>query len=97
MKSTNKKDHCCFIMTHLLEEGKVAIGYAPRCREYYIHLATSGGVQIMDFCPWCGCRLPLSLRDLYFDEIRKQGFEDPLDDNLPEKYKTDEWWKERKL
>ena len=83
-------------MYYHLKRKQVAIGYNPRLREYYIHLNKSRGVQLMDFCPWCGRKLPGSLRDMYCDEVREIGFE-PFDDKdrLPKKYLTEEWWREK--
>ena len=86
--------HCCEQMHFFLDEKKVAVGYSPRCREYYIRLYTSGGVQLINYCPWCGFHLPASLSDLYCETLIKLGYE-PFDDDIPEKYKTDEWWREK--
>ena len=86
--------HCCERMQFFLNERKVAIGYYPRCREYYIRLYTSGGVQLINYCPWCGCRLPTSLNELYCETLEELGYDEPFSNNIPEKYKTDEWWQE---
>lgn len=71
-----------------------AIGYSSCCRESHIPLYTSNGSQLINFCPWCGFHLPLGLRDLYCDTLSELGHE-PFDDDIPEKYQTDAWWRER--
>ena len=88
-----KQEYCCDQMRFFLDEKKVAIDYDPRFREYAIHLYTSRAFQLISYCPWCGFRLPSSLRDLYCDTLRKLGYE-PFDDDIPEKFKTDAWWRE---
>jgi len=36
-----------------------------------------------------------SKRDRWFAELLELGFEEPLfDESIPEKYKTDQWWRE---
>jgi hypothetical protein len=40
------------------------IAYSPRFREYGIIIHDGGlSVSRIEFCPWCGSRLPESLRD----------------------------------
>jgi hypothetical protein len=48
--------------------------------------------QLIYFCPWCGERLPESSRDKWYDELEALGL-DPNVDEIPQKYKTDEWRK----
>jgi len=48
----------------------------------------------INYCPWCGGALPLSLRDEWFEEIERLGLE-PESPTLPWKYSTDEWWIDR--
>lgn len=90
--------HCCGEMDFFLAEKKLAIGFDPKFREYYIELRQSNGIQEIHFCPSCGGKLPTSLRDNWFDEIeQKFGIDDPFDEDskqrIPKKYFTDEWWK----
>ena len=93
MSNTNST-HCCERMDFFLEEEKVAIYYDLCCRKYYIRLYTSNGLQGIFYCPWCGQKLPQDLHDLYYATLDEMGYE-PHDENIPEKYKTDEWWRER--
>ena len=54
----------------------------------------------MEYCPWCGFKLPTSLRDEWFHILRTEyGLDNPCDDKrkIPKEFKSDEWWKKRKL
>jgi len=46
----------------------------------------------LDFCPWCGTELPPSLRDSWLEAVRNLGL-DPWIDEVPDRYRTDEWWR----
>ena len=87
-KNIGDKLHCCSQMQFFLNEKKVAIDYSARFREYSIRLYTSDGTQLISFCPWCGERLPPSLRDLYCDTLFGLGYE-PFDEGIPDKYLSD--------
>lgn len=89
--------HCCEEMSRHLHEGEVAIVFLKPYREFGIKILDGGtSVQLIRSCPWCGTRLPESLRDEWFDEMEKQGFElgDP---NIPEAYKSEKWYLDRGL
>jgi hypothetical protein len=58
--------------------------------------------QGVDYCPWCGTKLPESLFDTRFDILEKEyGIDSPYDDKqkdkIPAEFLTDEWWKKRGL
>jgi hypothetical protein len=52
---------------------------------------------VATFCPWCGHKLPSSLRGLYFDKVDEAGididFLTPLEE-LPEPFRDDKWWRD---
>lgn len=98
-----QSEHCCEQMNFFLNEHKVAIEYRPPFREYNILLRESNTVQGIDYCPWCGAKLPKELRNEYFDALRNEyeldipilgRFDNPA---LPDELKSDEWWKKRGL
>ncbi len=94
--------HCCALMTNFLNDPLVPLVYYPHLREYNILLKDSGGLQGIDYCPWCGQCLPKDLRDeffnIFFDELHLKRAENLLETpGLPEEFKTDEWWKKRGL
>ena len=67
--------------------------YIPEFDEYGIVIHDSGLSYIkIEYCPWCGQKLPDTKRNLWFEELEKLGIEDPSEDNIPEKFNSDEWW-----
>jgi hypothetical protein len=70
----------------------VFIVYIPKFREYGIRILDGGtSFKIMEFCPWCGIRLPASLRDMWFAQLDHLGLE-PESKSLPLHFRTDAWW-----
>ena len=93
------KSHCCEEMAHLLtyDPNELPVVYYARFREYGVpFLEESGKLSsakvTFRFCPWCGTRLPASLRDEWFRRIDALGLEAD-DPNLPKALKTEEWWR----
>lgn len=54
-----------------------------------------GGMSYVDinFCPWCGQKLPESKRDRWFDELEQLGYDSPFDTDIPVEYKSNKWYK----
>lgn len=69
------------------------ISYSGRFREYglFIHDGGSSSMAI-HFCPWCGTRLPDSLRTQWFEELAALGFDDPWSQEIPEAFRTGAWY-----
>jgi len=87
-------DHCCREMERHLSDPAVPVEYDPRFREYGLTVWNGGSAtQLLTFCPWCGVRLPSSLRDQWFDRLEKLGLE-PEDTTIPLELTTDKWWRE---
>jgi len=93
-----RQEHCCETMSKHLQNRRVQIGYSPRVREYFIRLAydvpddSLRPVQLIQFCPWCGSKLPTSLRDEWCERMEALGLE-PLMDQAPPELATDTWWR----
>jgi len=83
--------HCCAKMADRLED-TTAVVYIPKFREYGLPILDGGTSFIaIQFCPWCGARLPDSLRDQWFDALETLGL--TVDSvNIPEKFISDRWW-----
>lgn len=90
-------------MDQFLDDEQVPVRYSPKVREYSLPLNNKRGVsQGFDYCPWCGTKLPDSLRQEYFSILREEySVEDPLDPRdkhkIPKEFENDEWWKKRGL
>ncbi|WP_159355047.1 DUF6980 family protein [Methylovorus glucosotrophus] len=87
-----KKDkHCCQNMSVHLARGELSIRYTPKFREYGILYKNENSIQQISFCPWCGTKLPSTLRELWFEQLDELGIEP--EDDIPDEYNSDEWWK----
>ena len=86
-------------MREQLADERVPIGYSARYREYWLPLiAGHDARQLLSFCPWCGVKLPRSLRDKYFNAVEPLGFDAMTDKNdLPPQYRDDTRWRESGL
>ncbi len=105
-------DFCCDWMRYRisLTENQADGQYVfyRRCnRTYFIEAFndSSSSTQI-EYCPFCGKKLPNDLDEEWFDTIYEElGPEylegphagTPPTKELPEEFKTDEWWKKRGL
>ena len=99
--------HSCDLIDLFLEDPRIPIYYDSTYREYYIPLLKKNrniitAAQCIDYCPWCGTKLPKSVREEWFDILEKEyGIDHPRYDEqeklIPEEFKTDEWWKKRGL
>lgn len=87
--------HCCTDMQEHIEENNL-IYYSDVFDEYGINCVEDGSSYVLiEYCPWCGRKLPFSKREKWFEELEKLGIEDPLcDEQIPEKYKNSCWRKE---
>jgi hypothetical protein len=70
------------------------VSYSSKFNEYglIVHDGSSSVVSIL-FCPWCGTKLPESLRARWFAELEALGFDDPGVQDIPERYNTDAWYR----
>jgi hypothetical protein len=86
------------IHEHFIQIGP-SVGFDPATREYYIVSNDDGEVlirQTIEYCPICGEKFPRSLRSEWFDRLEEKDI-DPLNDEVPAEFKTDEWWKNEGL
>jgi hypothetical protein len=56
----------------------------------------------MQYCPFCGAKLHVDLfaNDEYYDALEEavgKEFCDIKEEEIPEEFKSDEWWKKRGL
>ena len=72
----------------------VLISYIEKFDEYGIIIHDGGSSSIsIDYCPFCGTKLPESKRDMWFDELEALGYDDSSEEEIPDKYKSGEWYK----
>ena len=67
-------------------------------REYAITIPQSSSVFCITYCPMCGTKFPVDLRNKWFDVLEQEyGLDDPSSseqrDKIPAEFLTDEWWK----
>lgn len=91
--------HCCDKMAFFIVEGKVPIHYVPKFREYAIELYKPKTFQDLYYCPWCGRKLPKSLRDRWFDYLENSidNFAGTEDRRIPEEFLGETWWVSRNI
>ncbi|WP_156356111.1 DUF6980 family protein [Sphingomonas sp. Leaf22] len=64
------------------------VHYDARYDVYWVEAGAAR--QTLFFCPWCGERLPPSLRDRWFDELEALGI-DPDIGPIPEDFQSSAW------
>ncbi|MDD3022185.1 MAG: hypothetical protein PHX61_14600 [Alphaproteobacteria bacterium] len=86
------KTACCEMMEiHLRER---TIEYIPKFREYGIPVLDGGSsFIIITFCPWCGHKLPSSLREKWFELMDEMGIDYDDIEKMPKRMQSDEWWR----
>ena len=70
-------------------------------KRFYIHLLRENEAywQTLGYCPYCGTKLP-NLSDEYDDCLEEavgKEYCDITEDEIPEEFKSDVWWKKRGL
>ncbi|WP_419964797.1 DUF6980 family protein [Pelomonas caseinilytica] len=88
----SKSIHCCADMHEALATENSALRFVPKFREYGIAVVDGGSSFIeIHYCPWCGKRLPESLRSTWFQRLEEEGV-DPFGDDVPERYLDGRWY-----
>ncbi len=102
--------HCCEYMTRQIEHLSICddpfdcpdaiIYYDPKIDEYGIIIHKEDGSYLsINFCPFCGAKLPESKRDLWFEKLEAMGFTDITfasvlgRTDIPKEFLTDEWYR----
>ncbi|CAG8801742.1 28116_t:CDS:2, partial [Gigaspora margarita] len=79
-----------------LNDPRDPIEYNPVFREYFIRLNNFSNIITFAYCPWCGDKLPTSLRESYFDILKKEhNIKTNLGEykqrsDIPPEFRTDE-------
>ena len=93
MSHNNIDNPCCEKMARALTDAETPITLIRRFREYGVKVMDGGESHIIiEYCPWCGAKLPSSLRHRWFDELELLGI-DPESDPLPETFSDERWYR----
>lgn len=85
--------HLCAQLRHALNDSDVPLMYVDNFREYGLRVADGGSSYLLLlFCPFCGCELPRSLRDEWFERLDELGLE-PEDPRVPMELRDGSWWR----
>lgn len=108
MSDNEESSHCCEMMQTNVNYSCEVHDNAYECPDhliFYNKVSRSYGIIIHDggesvvkinYCPWCGKKLPKNLKDQWFSLLDELGLE-PGDEKIPEEFTSDEWWKKRGL
>ena len=91
--------HCCASMQREIEDSDIGLSYDSRFREYRIACRRTRGhiIKVLRFCPWCGRRLPRSLRNRWFQTLEALGIREPWFEDrrrIPKEFRSDLWWRD---
>lgn len=82
---------CCDDMAQSICDAQL-VHYSEVLDEYGIPFHDDISVLLIQYCPWCGQKLPESKREQWFDELEQLGYDEPLScDDLPAAYKSAQW------
>ncbi|WP_330235078.1 DUF6980 family protein [Streptomyces sp. NBC_00566] len=95
-------NHCCEAMSRQVDVScaehdnpyscpDALIEFSAKFQEYGLIIHDGGtSSSTIEFCPWCGRRLPESQRDRWFDELERRRIE-PGEDGIPAEFEDDRW------
>jgi len=95
--------HCCIAMNNQLQEARSPIVYFQEWRDYAFLIPKFTGCATIDYCIYCGTRMPDSLSDKWFfileSKYKLSGSKDfdSKNNKIPAEFLTDEWWKKRNI
>ncbi len=92
---SNELPHACAQMESAIGDITLPVNYDPSMREYSITYSGDGSVQVIAFCPFCGARLPDSVRTAYFE--RRDALDPERKNDPPLEMQSDQWWREAGL
>jgi len=85
--------HCCVEMQEAVSDPELPIRFVAKFREFGIDIQDGGSsYKLIAFCPWCGTKLPTSLREQWFDSLESQGIDPASDETIPENFQNSGWY-----
>jgi len=103
-KGIDASKHCCLDMAWFISEpiewelqgSNPVILWISAWNEYRIDISHRGNSStIIQFCPWCGKQLPKSKQCEWYQVLWAMGYQDPSEQEVPEEFNTDSWWRGR--
>ena len=95
---------CCESLIRSIEqkEFKFYPEYRGICLYFFDEENDTYGQHFIKFCPYCGTKMPNDLyaSDAYCDALEEavgKEYCDITEDEIPEEFKSDVWWKKRGL
>ncbi|MBQ7415881.1 MAG: hypothetical protein IJW14_02430 [Oscillospiraceae bacterium] len=86
---------CCDDMAQYIRDTQL-VHYSDVFDEYGISFHDDASVLLIQYCPWCGRKLPDSKRGEWFEELEQLGYDEPLSRNdLPAAYQCAKWRADR--
>ncbi|EFV75032.1 MULTISPECIES: DUF6980 family protein [Cytobacillus] len=93
---SSQADFRCEIHSNIFECPDKLVDYDLKFDEYSLIIHDNGESMVeIYYCPWCGSKLPDSKRDLWFEKLESLGFEDPYEQEIPEEFQSDIWYKKK--
>jgi hypothetical protein len=96
-------DYCCKSMKFSVEDCRIQLKYDPIIRKYEILSTNYSDSMPIKYCPFCRKKLPKSLYKKWCSILKKEyNIKDYIYNkvetaDIPQEFKTDEWWKKRGL
>nr|WP_148256803.1 hypothetical protein [Kribbella flavida] len=83
------------MMRNAIEVDDIPVFYRPRFRTWVLEQQDGLNTRWrLEYCPWCGVKLPSSLSEEWMTEMNRRGFGPRAqDDDLPADLLDDRWWK----
>lgn len=93
---------CCERLEYATNSEELPVVYNAAFRTWGIEYRSGygGGKLLLDYCPWCGERLPSRLTDVWFDRMDSMGIDADLSmDNpaIPDEMRDERWWRSEGL
>lgn len=100
-KGIDPAQHCCLDMAWFISEPEESpqgpnpiMLWIDAWNEYRINIPRLGNSSVVvSYCPWCGQRLPGSLRVRWYETLHQMGYMDPGEEEIPKEFDSDAWWR----
>lgn len=90
-EKASKPKCCCDNMDSALHDGEHPLYYSSAYQEFGMRLSSKYEYSVLNHCPWCSEKLPISRRDKWFDSLENINI-DPWESDIPIQYLSSAWW-----